>query len=229
MKIKQLNKENGGVEWNGEVAPFEGYQHHDGLWFQNNLHVTYKPLAVEIYDNIIKPNKIKSVLELGSGAGSLAFFLRELSNNELLVITLDGNKDTVNSPYVEKDNHFIVRTDRDYQLVDDNENTIIFDLVISFEHFEHIVDGENFNIFLKNIKKHINKETILFCTGSLSTTSGGVMSGFHWHPNVKSYEEWNKYLNENGFELEKTCHLKDENCPFNFGVGGTNELFFRLR
>ena len=110
MKVIQKISENKGIEWDKNHAEIAGYQHHDGLWFGNEYHITYKSLAIEIYEKIIKPNNMKVVLELGSGAGSLSYFLRELSNNELIVVTLDGNKDVVNSPYIKKEHNFILKT-----------------------------------------------------------------------------------------------------------------------
>lgn len=225
MKIKQLNMENTGIEWNGDSAPVEGYQHHDALWFEYDKHITYKALAKEIYDKIILPNDMKTVLELGSGAGSLAYFLKEFSNNRLDVVTLDGNRHAVASPYIDKDYHFIVRTDIDYTLQNEENNEIIkFDLVLSFEHFEHICPGESFSIFLENIKKHIHENSLILATASLQSNGNS-----HWHPNVKSYKEWSFFLQQNGFKLLNSNFVREDTVPFNFPVDLTNELFFKLK
>ena len=221
MEIKQLNEENNGI--NSINFVINGYQHHDALWFGEDKHITYKALAHELYNNLIAPNNFKTILELGSGAGSLAFFLREISN-DLTVVTLDGNRESVGSPYINEKHHFIVRTDRHYNLVDKNEKTIKFDLVISFEHFEHISPGEDFLIFLENIKNHIHENTLILATASLQ--GEGVD---HWHPNVKSYEKWKEFLENEKFELTPSNFVRDDTVPFNFPVHLTNELFFKLK
>jgi hypothetical protein len=50
--------------------PTAGYQHEDALWFKNEKHTTYHPLAKTIVKRF--PNA-KTVLELGCGACSLAY------------------------------------------------------------------------------------------------------------------------------------------------------------
>jgi len=224
MKIKQLNTENTGIVWNGHDSPVEGYQHHDSLWFDNDKHITYKALAKEIYDNIIVPYNIKNILELGSGAGSLSCFLKEFANNGITIVTLDGNKDSVNSPYLDNEYHFIVRTDRDYTLQTENNEIVKFDLVLSFEHFEHICSGENFSIFLQNIKKHIHLNSLILASASLQGEGN-----FDWHPNVKSYEDWCSFLESEGFEMKSSNFIRQDTVPFNFPADLTNELFFKLK
>jgi 2-polyprenyl-3-methyl-5-hydroxy-6-metoxy-1,4-benzoquinol methylase len=224
MKIKQTNTENLGIEWNGDSSPFEGYQHHDALWFEQDKHITYESLAIEIYNNIILKNNIKTILELGSGAGSLSYFLREISNNEITIVTVDGNKETINSPYIKNDNHFIIRTDEEYTLVNELNEIIKFDLVLSFEHFEHICPGDRFDVFLEGIKKHIHEDSLILATASLQSTGN-----YHWHPNVKSLLEWISFLEKNGFEFINSNFIRNDTAPFNFPVHLTNELFFKLK
>jgi len=65
--------------------PTAGYQHEDALWFKNEKHTTYHPLAKTIVKRF--PNA-KTVLELGCGAGSLAYWLRD----EKPALTVDANR-----------------------------------------------------------------------------------------------------------------------------------------
>ena len=72
------------------------------------------------------------------------------------VFTLDGNPKTLNSPFVDKERHFVVRTDKEYKIVNENNEVIKFDLITSFEHLEHIQE-KTIRQYLKNILAHIFK------------------------------------------------------------------------
>jgi cyclopropane fatty-acyl-phospholipid synthase-like methyltransferase len=226
MKVYQNNKKNKGIfieNKNFEELSLDeqvkfgywGYRHGDALWFEESKHITYKLLSEKILKKY--PN-CKTILEIGCGAGSLSHHLREL-NNEINVITLDGNQDTISSPYIKNDHHFIVLTDEEYTLIDEKENIIKFDLILSFEHFEHI-HSERFGKFLDNIKKHSHKNTVIIATASTWPEGRD-------HCNIKTKEEWGIYLINNGFEM-----LNDKiigGCePFNFVEQTTSELIFKL-
>jgi len=217
--IYQLNKKNKGIEVKEKVP---GYQHHDGLWFQKDKHETYSALATYLYENFIKKYNCKKVLELGSGAGSLAYFLRQLDPS-LIVVTTDGNKKTYKSPYIKSNNHFIVRTDNDLEFIDKDKNRIIFDFIISFEHFEHI-QHEQFSVLIDNIKKHMNEKTLCFC----SAATWGGPGIYEPHCNVKTLNEWRNYLTSQGFEMLDTNDLNNIPHPFNFTWDRSHKLLFRL-
>ena len=148
--IKQINEENIGIDI---IDNLPGYSHIDALGFivrgkpSDVYHSTYEKLSETILNNF--PDA-KYILELGSGAGSLSCHMRNKKSN-IIVVTLDGNKESVLSPYIKKDNHFIVRTDVDFTLME-NDKIILFDLIVSFEHFEHIQES-CFGVFINNIKK----------------------------------------------------------------------------
>lgn len=238
LKIRQRILENVGIEWHGkqdadgrDAEPRDGYQHQDGLWFpfecggnslnKEEYHLSQGPFSTYIYDNIVLPHKIKSVLELGSGAGSLSYFLRK-KHPELFVVTLDGNRQSYEkSPYIDREKHFVVRTDHNYEIVDESENIIKFDLVLSFEHFEHI-SPEKLPQFFENIKKHIHNDTLILA----SVASYGSPP---LHLSVFTKNKWIEILNENGFSILNTEHLKYAPRPFNIQMNLTNELFFKLR
>ena len=119
MTITQTNKENLGVT----NTNLPGFQAHDALWFSNTEHLSYRRLAQTL---IAKLPHVSKWLEVGSGAGSLMYWARK-QKPEILTVTLDGNIHTKESPFIEQDKHFIVRTDIDYTLVDENNETILFD------------------------------------------------------------------------------------------------------
>jgi hypothetical protein len=230
MKIRQIVKENVGVEWNGAgnnkygQPPKDGYQHHDALWFpggnENFLeeyHISQKPWAQFIYENIVVPRNVQTILELGSGAGSLAYFLRKFNPN-LVIVTLDGNKESISSPYISQEHHFVVRTDEKYELVNENDDIILFDLILSFEHFEHIIP-ENLNIFFDNIVKHTSKSSYMLASASKQT------GGFDWHPSIFQQHEWKEMLKNHGFILLFSDLFKRGPTPFNFNWKNSVELF----
>ena len=140
-KYQQTNKENTGIDPSGV---FPGYNHEDGLVFdikraEHRMNEHIVPVLFNLYNNLSK-RPLKYILDVGSGAGNLAYFLRnsDLIAPDVEVFTLDGNRETINSPFVDKERHFVVRTDKEYNLVNNEGEIIKFDLITSFEHLEHI-------------------------------------------------------------------------------------------
>lgn len=225
MKINQTNKANKGIFVKEVDESFSlekqvesgywGYRHGDALWFEEDKHITYRKLAQRI---VKKYPNVKTILEIGCGAGSLSNHIRDIKK-DIIVVTLDGNQETVNSPYIKKEHHFIVLTDSHYSLEDENGEIIKFDLIISFEHFEHI-HPDRFDSFLENIKHHSKKETVIIA--SASTWAEG-----RDHCNVKTKEEWISYLNSNGFVMVND-KIIDGVVPFNFTEESTHELIFKM-
>jgi SAM-dependent methyltransferase len=219
-KIFQTNRNNTGIEIEESVP---GYQHCDGLWFEADKHDSYAPLAQHIYEHLIVGKRVSTVLELGSGAGSLAYHLRKL-DPKLLIVTVDANKETWTSPFTEPDLHFIARTDDELEFFYENGRRVVFDLILSFEHFEHVQDS-NFPILIENLKKHISTDSICFC----SAASWGGPGKYSPHCNVKTLQEWESYLLHQGFALENTEVLGNIPTPFNFNWDHSSKLLFRLK
>jgi len=202
---KQLNKENIGIDVDGVIPA--GYQHHDGLYFDELspkwiLHKNFEILSKDILDFYPKATKF---LDLGSGAGNFTYTLLQ-HNPELTVITIDGNCETVNSPLIDINTHFLLRTDVDYTIVDENNETIKFDVICSFEHFEHI-EPQFFDVFINNIKKHSHQNTIL-----VASAANWAYNDSNVHCNVKTLNEWNIELTEKyGMKKIDTPILNDIN------------------
>lgn len=218
----QTYKENQGVI--DENIP--GFSNIDGIHFAEGCHNTYKPLADSI---VAKYPNAKSVLELGSGAGSLAYWMRQ-ANPELLVITVDGNRRTADSPYIKLDNHFILRTDEPFSIEDEN-GPVSFDLIVSFEHLEHI-SPELFDVFLENIDRHGPQATIIGTAANWAYTAAHIASlapGTNplVHCNVKNQQEWIQYLTEKGYSAKPSDIINNSNKPFNIGIETTSVLEFR--
>ena len=210
--MRQLNRKNVGI-----TGPMPGYSHCDGVWFEPDKHASYQPLAKAICQHF----KPANVLELGGGAGSLAAHIRsEMPFSR--VVTVDGNPDTLTSPYIVPENHFVCRTDQEIILME-GEYVYSFDLLLSFEHFEHVQDS-SFPIFLNNLIRHAAHGAVLMATAANWRYPGGS----DIHCNVKSREEWDALLQSNGFTPLPITIITQENKPFNFGMGATSELIYRF-
>jgi len=190
MRFQQRIKENTGVLM---TTGLPGYDHEDGLRFDDahHLHTMMEPMAIfliDFYKNMGRP--LRNYLDVGSGAGSLGYFLK-LHSPSTNVFTIDGNIETINSPYVDKDKHFIVRTDKNYEIVNQDNKIVQFDLITSFEHLEHIQE-KNFIQFLKNVKKHSHQQTLFIATAA--SWYHEEEGKEHVHCNVKDMFEWREYF-----------------------------------
>lgn len=220
MKILQKNKKNitgffqkentsFGVDENGNLAP--GFQFHDALVWKNspgteflNRDIKHMPLDnfLELWHNmfsriaeyLVTTIQPKYVLDLGCGSGQLSNYIRKLDPN-IVTVTVDANREVINSPYID-DNHFIARTDQPLDFTDSNGNKILFDLIISFEHFEHISD-EAVSLLMQNIKNHSKLDTHLIFTAC--TTEYPEDDHKHIHCNAQPREYWINHIQNYGF------------------------------
>ena len=239
MKIIQNNKNNTtgffqkdgtsfGVDENGDLAP--GFQFHDALVWKNspgteflNRDIKHMPLDEfltlwhnmfsRIAEYLVTTIKPKYVLDLGCGSGQLSNYIRKLDPT-IITVTVDANRDVVNSPYIDN-NHFIARTDQTLDFTDINGNKILFDLIISFEHFEHITH-ESVSSLMKNIQDHSKIGTHLIFTAC--TTEYPAEDHKHIHCNAQSYEYWINNIQPYGFEPYNGNFTLDR-------AGHTSEIF----
>lgn len=202
---KQLNINNMGIDLHGDVPA--GYQHGDGLIFDKShpswiIQKNFDALSKDILNMYPQAKKF---LDIGSGAGNFRYAL--INNNpELTVITIDGNRETIKSPLIDVNTHFILRTDIDYTIVDENNEIVMFDIICSFEHFEHI-EPKNFDVFINNIKKHSHADTIL-----IASAANWRYSNSNVHCNVKSLKEWdNELINKYGMKNIGIAILNNNN------------------
>jgi len=237
MKIVQIHNENTGIYfeekpwWSNLIGkpktassinqnehPTVGYQHEDALWFADEKHATYKPLAQTITNRF--PNA-KLILELGCGAGSLAYWIRE-ENPELTVVTADANKVAASkSPFLQHDHHFCIRTDIEYQFETENGEVLKFDVIISFEHLEHI-EHSKLNSFTENLLTHSKHGTTFIA----SAADGGHTSEHSLFPK----DWWVDFFSKKGMnELNVPSILDERTRPFNCCNFGTHELIFEVQ
>jgi cyclopropane fatty-acyl-phospholipid synthase-like methyltransferase len=193
MKILQEYSSNVGIVAEKDEKVL-GYRHGDGIYFdeKTEFHIMHECIA-----QIIKKSfpQVRSILDVGSGAGSMSYFLRKEGYR---VVTLDGNPDTRDSPFVESGDHFVVRTDEDYHLINENGETIKFDMITSFEHFEHI-DPLKFDKFMENIKNHCHEGTVCWATAANYRFHNEGEA--HIHCKVQPYSMWVTDLNSAGFKI----------------------------
>ena len=220
MKIQEtLQNTTGytGHEFDGPVNPeCPGYGHGDGIRHAGNGdHASYFNLAKDLFD---KYKNVTKVLELGCGAGNLSAHYRSLSP-DVLYVTMDINAVSPTLGLIDPEAHIIAFTDRPFNIVDEEGNTIKFDLVLSFEHFEHIPE-ERVPQLLNNIKNHIHENTFVVATAA---AFGSVI-----HPTAWNRWTWEETLNENEFKLLNDSILHSFNKPCNFELHNTNELIFQL-
>jgi len=209
--IEQIINKNKGI--NNQGLP--GYQHHDGLWFGEEEHNSYYNLAQII--NKTFPQDNLNILDIGSGAGSLSHWLRTL-NKTYNVVTLDGNIDILNSPYILNNYHFVIRTDEEYELINDNQ-TIKFNLILCYEHLEHIQEHK-LEKWFKNLNKHSNLETIFLGTSSTNPYNDDV------HVTVRPKKWWINIFKKYGWINITDSFLNETTKPFNFVLEDTSELNF---
>lgn len=228
MIVKQINESNKpeglGQESDGILL---GFEHGDALVCQNNLewHNSWESLGKWIASNL-KPT---TVLDLGSGGGSLSWWVRKYSPNTTYV-SVDINKEAAESPFYKGENshHFIAYTDQPLHFVNEKNETIKFQLIVSIEHFEHI-RPETFDVFLENIKRHMEYESsmVLASASIISRATPSCMDTCH--VNIKTRDEWCKYLTDRGFEMLGLTIIGGERQPKYIMMGlQTNELIFKL-
>ena len=218
MKVVQLNKQNKGID----DMEFPGYQHNDGV-------AILEPIQHDMYafaDDLktMYPNARK-FLDIGSGAALLSKRVREFGE-DYLAVSLDGNYETLQLNTIDSKYHFILRTDVDYTLVDENSDLIEFDVITSFEHFEHI-QSDTFPKFIENIKKHMHKDSVIYASAASWAYSGEVD---RVHCNVKSVDMWKTEMENYGF-VELPNKLFNPNNTSGCGLRWemTAELAYKLK
>ena len=218
MKIKQTNKENVGINDHN----FPGYQHGDGINLSEAIEHDMYAFADDL--KTLYPNARK-FLDIGSGAAFLSKRVREFGE-DYLSVSLDGNYETLELPTINKDYHIILRTDVDYTIVGYDDEIIQFDVITSFENFEHI-QPETFPQFINNIKKHMHKDSVLYASAANWAYTGDVD---RVHCNVKPEYEWKILMEQNGFEEIPTKLFTKENtsgCGLRWEI--STELTYKLK
>ena len=170
---------------------FIGFSPQNSDWaFSENshldaLHTMHELMAIALIARF--PEVIK-ILDVGSGVGSLAYYLRQ-HKPELEVYTFDGYERSLESPFIDPDYHIVGRTDEEYNLVDENGETLKFDLVISFEHLEHIQEC-NLQLWFDNVYKHSTPgHTTLFFMACMDDYGMPDL-----HCNAQDADWWNAFV-----------------------------------
>lgn len=132
-------------------------------------------------------SKKLNVLDLGCAHGEM---VANFINDGHYAIGIDGcYKYSTDSYWWLKYpiNFFVCDLGRPFEIVDDSNNRVIFDLITSWECFEHI-KTDDVDILLSNIYNHTSEESMF--VGSIGKTKESV------HRTLKNREWWNeKFLN----------------------------------
>ena len=113
----QTNLEKTGIPYVAGGGKIPGYNHGDALFFdEESTNHTMMILMADFLLRMYTGKDLKTVMDVGSGAGSLGYWLK-LMKPDLEVVCLDGNRATIDSPFVDKDTHFVVRTDEEYTIM----------------------------------------------------------------------------------------------------------------
>ena len=102
---------------------------------------------------------------------------------------------------------------------------MVFDVITSFEHFEHI-HPDHFTQFIENIKKHMHKDTVLYA----SAAKWKYQEVDRVHINVKPEFLWKIEMENYGFvELDKKLfnERNTSNCKLRWSE--TAELAYKLK
>ena len=217
MNIKELLQTNTVPYKSHPYGNRPGYEYTDSITplTERAFIESYKLLADGLHVRF--PN-CHSVLELGAGCGCLSYYFRQIQKPGDIYVTTDINEDSAKEPY-NGPNHFYLLSDEPFHLVDGNNKTLTFDLILSFEHFEHI-NSNVVPVLLNNIKRHCHENTIVVATAAQ----------FHResHVTLWSKDQWTAVLNESGFEIQNECILTQVMMPFHIKLPGVAELVFRL-
>lgn len=181
---------------------------------RDNNSFSYYILDVKKYFNNQKIN----VLDLGCAGGQIIIDHLNLGD---LAVGLEGSSHALNGAgkhnwdlYKDK-NLFLCDITEKFSILDDNGETIKFDIIQMWEVLEHIPENK-LNILLDNIKKHLKTNGIFI--GSVATYH--CISGTHVSVFEKS--KWSEIFKTSGFDMQPYCF----NCvPRPVSTGDQGFLF----
>lgn len=141
--------------------------------------------------------------------------------DEKPALTVDANRAAAEkSPFLKNDHHFCIRTDVEYCFLTEDGQPVEFDLVLSFEHLEHIGHSK-LDVFFEHLLRHTRKGTIIVATAA----DGGHTPNHSLFPK----EWWVDFMTKKGFrELDVPSVLDERKRPFNCCNYGTHELIFEV-
>ena len=194
MRYQQMIEKNCGVP---KGTNLKGYRELDGIKFDlnepTNQMMKLMSVFLEYYlrSCTIQP---KTMLDVGSGSGGLGYYMKTIFP-DLEIVSVDGNPGILSSPLIADAQHFVVRTDKEYRIVDEVGETAQFDLITCFEHIEHIAH-EEIQQFINNIEAHSHQDTLFLGTISGSEFEDGEED---IHCNIKTAQEWKSFYDAGSF------------------------------
>ena len=169
---------------------------------------------IEEVDKYFNGTKI-TALDIGCAGGQSTADMRSLGNNAIGIEGSDYNIVNKRSNWSDGYNDFLFTCDasKPYRVVNEENDTVCFDLITAWEVIEHIEEG-SLDMFFRNITAHMNKHSIFIA--SIDTKpcfinmSKGKMLPKPWpalHNSVFSEEKWKN-------EILKRHFSRIEDYPF---------------
>ena len=131
---------------------------------------------------------------VGIEGGNIYGMTTEFESKECHTGVLTSARGSENWRQYENKCLFHADVSKPFQIVDENDNQVMFDIVTAWEFFEHPTPEEIPNI-IKNIKTHLRPGGVVWGTIHLGT-------GFH-HRCSKSIEWWDNVFISYGFSVHK--------------------------
>lgn len=161
------------------------------------------------YINCLFNRKI-SVLDLGCGGGK---FIHDVIEDGNLGIGLEGFQRYEINKIAEwskiPENLKIINIAKSYQILNEHDQFIKFDIITSWEVLEHLFEDE-IDTFLQNIYNHSHQETFIFLTISFRPDNG--------HFTIKPLQWWLEKFQNNNFRITNLSiympkNILVRNCP----------------
>jgi 2-polyprenyl-3-methyl-5-hydroxy-6-metoxy-1,4-benzoquinol methylase len=209
-----------------DISGFEGFAPDDAIFdpeAQIDEMWSYLSLASILAHLALKKYNNPTFLELGCGASHLSYFLRLYGINSYFGI--DGHPEFVSfNPYLKgHEEHFLIQNLQEEIQLQSLGNSVLFDVIISFEVMEHIREDKIDN-FIKTLRNHMHQKSILICTASLQELDVHIL--------VKEREWWlNRFKIFSLIPIENDKELVDMvgKChPFNWKASTTNIFAMKL-
>lgn len=173
------------------------YSEPDSKFYRFKRKLMYSNLLKIIHRHVCKRD-FANILEVGTGSGFLISFLENKYPN-FSFNGLEYDPRLVKLTNSKLRRSFVVEGN-----AEDFHDLGSFDLVVSSQVIEHLYNPENFALSVKSVLRE--NGVLIFTTPNLDCLAkrllGNKWHGYrHDHISLKSRKEWDKLMNDSGFEI----------------------------